>query len=89
MTARTERPSTTIKTDRGEQDVIDLLQRNVKSVRMEISPGQYRSIPVAAIPVSAYHLECGCSGQALAVRVGNAFYCDKHDEIKTVVKVRN
>jgi hypothetical protein len=59
----------------------------------ELSPDdtvviQGRSISAKMIPLSNYTLECGHTGQGIAVTNGRAFYCEVCKDTKFVARVR-
>lgn len=68
---------------------------NLGMVRLrELSPEkvliiQGRKIRAKDVPLSNYRLECGHTGQGIAVSVGRAFYCDSCGDTKFVAKARS
>lgn len=49
---------------------------------------QGKRITANMIPLSNYTLECGHTGQGIAVSVGRAFYCETCKDMKFVTKAR-
>lgn len=49
---------------------------------------QGKKIAARMIPLSNYTLECGHTGQGIAVTTGRAFYCETCKDMKFVTKAR-
>lgn len=77
-----------IETDRGMEDVVDLLTRGVRTVQIKVSENRFHPVKVEDIPISVYHLGCGCSGRGIAVQEGNVLFCATHSDHQSVVGVR-
>lgn len=75
---------TSIHTDRGTEDVLDLLSRNVRFVKIKTG-NTFTPVRVRDIPISIYHLDCGCTGKGIAVDVGNTIFCQTHSVHSEVV----